>query len=206
MWILPNFKWNLVSDHWFSYVFYKLLFHYFCNAHHLRELKWITQNVKKKWANKMAKLLTKSKELRDEAVKKWKTNLEKDQLESIHLQYKQILSNWKTEYKVKIRKKWQRWRLAKYKWLNLVERLELNETWTLGFIHDFDIPFDNNLAERDIRMVKTRTKISGCFRSFEWVQWFCRIRSYISTIIKQKWDVYNSILSMFNWDLIMPNF
>lgn len=96
--------------------------------------------------------------------------------------------------------------MKKDKWLNLLERLELNEAWTLGFIDDFNIPFDNNLAERDLRMVKTRTKISGCFRSFEWAQWFCRIRSYISTMIKQKRNIYDSILSIFNWNLILPNF
>ena len=56
-----------------------------------------------------------------------------------------------------------------------IKRLEKNEKWTLWFIHDFNLPFDNNLAERDLRMVKARTKISWCFRSFEWVELFCRL-------------------------------
>lgn len=204
MWILPNFIWSLISDHWFSYTFYSLV-HYFCNAHHLRELKWVIQNEEKKWAEELINLLMTAKALRDEAAEKWEISLVEDQLKDIHLQYKKILLAWKSEYEGKVRTAWQRWRLAKAKWLNLLERLEMNEAWTLGFLHDFNIPFDNNLAERDLRMVKTRTKISGCFRSSEWIQWFCRIRSYISTIIKQKGDVYNSILSLFHWDMILPN-
>lgn len=205
MWILPYFEWNLISDHWGSYTFYSSLTHYFCNAHHLRELKWVTQNEEKRWAEALTNLLMMAKVLRDEAIERWATTLEEIQLTDIHLQYNNILLAWKTEYEVRVRTEWQRWRLARAKWLNLLERLEVNEAWVLGFLHDFDIPFDNNLAERDIRMVKTRTKISGCFRSSEWVQWFCRIRSYISTIIKQKGDIYSSILSLFSWNVILPN-
>lgn len=203
MWVLPNFKWKLVTDHWESYISYTL-YHYFCNAHHLRELTWVIENEHKQWPMDMKDLLIKAKLQRDEAILKGRKKLEQEELEKIHSQYKQIIKDWKWEYTPVLRKKWQRWRVKKAKWLNLAERLEKSETWTLGFIDDFSVPFDNNLAERDLRMVKVRTKISWCFRSFEGAQWFCRIRSYISTIRKQWWDVYKSLVSLFQWEILLP--
>ena len=204
--ILIHFSWKLITDHWSAYWMYYLFIHFFCNAHHLRELTWVTENEEKQWASKMNILLIKGKKQREEAIKKWEYCLKEDALKDIHTEYKEILKNWKIEYPETIKEKWKKWRTKKAKWLNLLERLEKNEEWTLWFIHDFNVPFDNNLAERDLRMVKARTKISWCFRSFEWVEWFCRTRSYISTIRKQKGDTYKSLLSLFEWDVLMPKF
>jgi len=206
MWILNNFKWNCITDWLPTYLKYNF-FHYLCNVHHLRELTWVLENEKKKWAKQFLSFLMKYKKQKDKLVLKWIKSFEKSILDEIHEKHKNILSEWKLEYtKILKRKKWQRWKIKKDKWSNLLERLEKQESSVLWFLDDFSIPFDNNLAERDLRMVKTRTKISGCFRSEDWAKWFCRFRSYISTLKKQNIDIYPAIQSIFKWDLILPEF
>ena len=206
MGILNNFKWNCITDWLSSYIAYSF-FHYLCNVHHLRELKWVWENEKKEWAKQYIDFLMKYKKQRDELLLKWILFFEKNVLDEIHIKHIEILSKWKLEYtKVLKRKEWQRWKNKKEKWLNLLERLEKQEDSVLWFLHDFNIPFDNNLAERDLRIVKTRTKISGCFRSEEWSKWFCRFRSYISTMKKQNIDIYSAIQSIFKWEVLLPEF
>ena len=81
---------------------------------------------------------------------------------------------------------------------NLLDRLQTHKGKYLAFMYDFNVPFDNNLAERDIRMLKLYMKISGCFRTF-------RIRSYISTVKKNKLNILSSIQNIFNNSPFIPN-
>ena len=203
--LLTQYYQSLVTDHWASYKKYWFK-HFFCNAHHLRELSWVIENEEKSWAKELKKLLLKAKKLKELAQKKGKSFLEKEVLEDISLSYKNILNEGKKEYKKDNQTTWKRWRPKKDKWLNLLERLEKSQDWTLGYVFDFDIPFDNNLAERDLRMVKLKNKVSGCFRSSEGAEYFCRIRSYISTLRKQKKDIYAGLLSLFSWKILLPEF
>ena len=87
----------------------------------------------------------------------------------------------------------KRGRKKKGKVLCLLERMRDYQNEVLAFMYDVDIPFDNNLAERDIRMVKVQQKISGLFRSQCGAEQFCIIRSFISTVKKQRLNVIEAI-------------
>jgi len=114
---------------------------------------------------------------------------------------------WLTQYHKIIAKGWQENPLpkksleekrgppAKTKSQNLLPRLGNYEDSVLAFLHDINVPFTNNLAEQDIRMIKVRLKISGCFRTVQGAEHFARIRSYLSTARKQGRNILDSITS-----------
>lgn len=83
-------------------------------------------------------------------------------------------------------------------------RLEAKREEVLLFMQDFTVPFDNKQAERDLRMLKVKQKVSGCFRTEEGAAEFCRLRSYISTMKKQGHSVMGTIRSVFAGKAMMP--
>lgn len=98
----------------------------------------------------------------------------------------------------------KRGRQKKSKSRNLLERLDDYRTQTLAFMYDFNVPFDNNQGERDVRMVKVQQKISGTFRSQAGANAFCRARSYISTLRKHALNVIEGILGAFMRKAFVP--
>jgi len=88
---------------------------------------------------------------------------------------------------------------------NLLARCQKYQEEILTFMHDFPIPFTNNQAERDIRMMKLQQKISGTFRSVDGVANFCRVRGYISTVRKHNLPVLNSLVKAFKRDPFIPS-
>lgn len=204
--ILPAFRGTLVHDALPSYFLYLLVVHALCNAHHLRDLTAVVENDRQAWARWMILFLLAAKQLVDETRQRGETELPPDQIARIHQLYDAIVAHGLAENPLPLAKPppGKRGRPKKAKARNLVERFEKQKDAVLRFVHDFKVPFDNNLAERDIRMMKVQQKISGCFRSWEGAQQFCQLRSYISTIRKQGLNVWEALGSLFEGDVLMP--
>ena len=202
--ILPNFSGVAIHDGWDTYFKYKCG-HGLCNVHHLRELKGIEECYKQKWASDMSSLLVEIKECVDKR-KIAVDRLEEHEIDSFKDRYDKIIKRGLAKNPVKKRdgpKK--RGRIKQSKATNLLLRLKKYREETLLFMYDFDVPFENNRAEQDARMMKIQQKISGTFRSVEGARTFCRIRGYISTVRKNCLSVIDAIQSVFEGDpIIVP--
>jgi len=202
--ILPKFQGTAVHDFWKPYFRY-LCQHALCNAHHLRELTFILEQDKQEWPKEMIDLLLKIKE--DVEKKKAIANqLEPLQIKSFEEEYDQIIQKGLAENPplITFNQPKKRGRKKQSKAKNLLDRLKKYRQETLAFMYDFSVPFDNNQAERDIRMMKVQQKISGTFRSSQGAKSFCRIRGYISTVRKNFLSVIDAIQSAFEGNPFIP--
>jgi transposase len=204
--ILPQFEGKAIHDGWSSYADYNCE-HFLCNAHHLRELRFIWEHFEQSWAIQMSLLLCTIKRQVDEAQENGQKCLPLDVLGAFEVRYQAILEQGFTANPIMappsdaVKKK--RGRTKQSPPRNLLNRLK-SQSSVLGFMYDFEVPFDNNQAERDIRMMKLKQKISGSFRSSDGAQIFCRIRGYISTLKKQGCNILDALIALFNGDLQSP--
>lgn len=183
--ILKDFHGVSVHDGWQTYWRYACA-HGLCNVHHLRELIFLDEQLQQAWAAEMKELLLDMKA----AVAQAKAEGRKA-LHPLEVQ------DWKTRYAAVLEDGYQtnppdpppepskKGRRKQSPARNLLDRLSQHQEAVLQFLDNFAVPFDNSLAERDIRMVKVQQKVSGCFRSLTGAQAFCRIRGYLSTLRKQ---------------------
>lgn len=191
--ILSEFEGTAVHDHWMPYYTFEKCTHAECNAHNIRNLKDAYENYKHAWAKDMAELLIEIKNQVEALKSVGQDNMSTKEISRCQMKYKSIIAKGKEENPISVSEKTGK--PAKNAADRLLSRLEKYDVETLSYMYDFAVPFDNNLAERDIRMTKLRQKISGCFRGEESPSVFCRIRGYISTCRKNGQNVMESLVS-----------
>lgn len=180
--LLEKYKGILVHDRFASYFSYQCE-HSLCNAHILRDLSYVEEAFEAPWAKEIGKLLVraKTKKGRDASLKKSYYTKVFNKYTSL---VRPVIKNYDKKFK-----KTDEQRLA--------FGLEKHKYLFLKFIKQPEVPFDNNQAERDLRMIKVKQKISGCFRSESHANYFASIRGYISTLKKNHENVLENIKNVF---------
>ena len=202
--ILPQVSGTLVHDAWATYFLYETD-HALCHAHHLRDLTAVIENDQHLWAKQMHDFLRAAKAVVEEANLLDQPQLSLGTRLRIERLYDAIVANGLLETPPpEPQPPGKRGRPKRTKARRLVERFVEHKAAMLRFVHDFKVPFDNNLAERDIRMMKVQQKVSGCFRSQSGAEQFCKLRSYTSTVRKQGLSVWQALGALFDKSLPLP--
>lgn len=181
--LLEHYKGTLVHDRFSSYFSYSCD-HSLCNAHILRDLIYVEQTFDSSWAKEIRKLLIKAKKDKEQHP-----NLKATYYSKIFDKYVNLIRPVIQNYDKKFKKTDEQ---------RLAFGLEKHKYLFLKFIKQPNVPFDNNQAERDLRMIKVKQKVSGCFRSETHAQYFARIRGYITTLKKNKQKVLENIQLAFS--------
>ena len=204
--IAPQFRGTSVHDGLVSYQGYCFT-QALCNVHHLRELTFVEEELKQSWARKMKDLLLDMKAEVERAKAEGKQEVDVLVLARLLRRYDAILTEgYVANPPAPPPEKRTRGRPKQSPARNLLDRLSQGKWAVLRFLHDFAVPFDNNLAERDLRMIKVQQKVSGCFRTEVGVAMFCRIRSYLSTLRKQGMKLLSALDHTLAGHPVLPAF
>lgn len=206
--ILPRLGGCALHDGWRPYLWYDGE-HALCNAHHLRELIYVVERDGQEWAQAMIALLRTAKARGDAAREAGATALDPATVTAVEAEYQRLLAagwaaNPRGEPAGEAAAGKPRGRCKQRPAQNLLQRLGQYARETLAFVHDLEVPFDNNQAERDLRMIKVQQKVSGCFRSPAGADYYARIRSYVSTMRKQGQPILFAIEQVFYGHPIVP--
>jgi transposase len=198
--LLANVAGIVVHDHWKPYYTMPGVLHALCNAHHLRELKALVEIEKEEWARKMQRLLRRACHVTNRARERG-VPIKLRLIDCFERRYDTILAEGLVFHEAQaplVRAAIKgggkrRGRAPRRTGHNLLLRLATRKNDTLRFLRDATVPFTNNQAERDARMMKLRQKISGGFRSLQGAMDFALIRSFFSTANKQGWNIINAL-------------
>jgi transposase len=201
--ILTSFMGRASHDGWMPYQGYPCK-HALCNAHHIRELDFLREQYGQIWAARMKALLLNIKK-----------QVEKAKDAGLHALTQEAVGEFEARYDEMIRQGYvanpkvvtsgNRGRTKQTPGYNLVRRLEKRDQ-VLAFLYDFNVPFDNNQAERDLRMMKVKQKVSGCFRTLDGAHTFNTIRGYLSTMRKQGHNMLRSLETVFQGNPKLPGY
>ena len=203
--ILPRFGGTSVHDGWAPYRQYACR-HALCNAHHLRELAWVEEQEGQAWAPGMAALLREIKARVEAARGAGRTDLPARTRAAFRRRYLRLIADGLAANPPPAEPDGvprRRGRRKQSKARNLLDRLQRQDE-VLAFMEDFAIPFDNNQAEQDVRMVKVQQKVSGPFRSEAGAHAFARVRGYLSTLRKQGIPALAALESVFHDRPLVP--
>ena len=202
--ILPAFAGVAIHDCWAPYWTFDCA-HGLCNVHLERDLQAVLELDLQPWAGAMRALLGTAEQAVGAAVAAGEDHLPAERLAVLTTHYHELIAQGLAANPLSDPPPVpRRGRPKKSKARNLLERLQTHAESVLRFLHDFRVPFSNNQAERDLRMVKTQQKISGTFRSKTAAEEFFRIRSYISTVKKQGLPVLDSLRQALQGAPVLP--
>lgn len=195
--VLPDFTGIAVHDGCPSYQNFEQIEHALCCAHLLRELNAARENEENHiWAECFQKLLIRMKKAKEDAISLGQTFLGKELLEAFSKEYDDIMSHADKECPPpEVTKERKRGKIRRGKTRALIEQLKKFKDDVCRFAHNFAVPFDNIQAERDVRNVKTKTKVSRCFRSVKGAQDYLKIMSFISTGNKHGINAFDALIA-----------
>ena len=197
---IVDYKGVVVHDCWGPYFKLDNIKHSVCCAHILRELNGVIDAEESHvWAKRFKQLLLNMKKSKEQALDSNKTELDESLLKLLLKEYDEILDYADIEFPSpkKVEGK-GRGRTKKGKTRSLIERLRKLKDEVCRFVQDFTVPFDNNLAERDLRNIKTKIKVSGCFRTTEGAENYLKIMSYIGTAKKNGINAVKALKAAFD--------
>ena len=184
----------VVHDHFQPYYGLTGVAHAYCNAHHLRELKALIEIDGEPWARDMSELLVEASEAVRMAREKGDLALPSASLEAFVTRYwRAVRAGLAFHRAAPALNQCAKGRTKRRPGHNLLERLKTYKDDVLRFLCDFAVPFTNNLAERDLRMMKVKMKISGGFRTFKGACVFADLRSVVSTARKRGWNILQTL-------------
>jgi transposase len=192
--IFPHREGKAIHDGYSSYYQFPEVEHGLCNAHHLRELTFVHEQYEQDWAEGLSKLLSEIKKAVEVAQQQGQQALGQAQIADFEARYDQLLEiGYRANPPPADPPPKKRGRKKQSKPQNLLGRLRDHKQEVLAYMYDFKVPFDNNQAERDLRMIKLKQKVSGCLRTKEGAELFCQIRSYTSTARKNGQSALNAL-------------